>query len=268
MAQTFFQRLRSYYISVAKVLRGEADAASVFANTTDIGMSREKVYAEFLRQHAPSKCNVFLGGFLFDEDGAESHQLDIIITTDTAPRFDFHNKDGSGKSFSPVEGTLGVVSVKSTLNKNELLDALAGIASIPPTRSLNGRINVLLRCSNYDDWPLKIVYASNGIAPATLVGHLNEYYAAHSSIPLNRRPNIIHVAGSCLLMRAQEGMQLHDLGSGAATSLTPGSYYLITTDPDLQAIIWTIHQLQINATTSNHILFSYGSLIDKVNGLR
>jgi hypothetical protein len=65
----FFVRLRKYYLNVAQVLRGEADAASVFPNTTDIGMSREKVYADFLRQHAPSKCNVFLGGFLFDDDG-------------------------------------------------------------------------------------------------------------------------------------------------------------------------------------------------------
>ena len=44
-------------------------------------MSRELAYAEFIKQHAPSKCDVFLGGYLFDDDGAESKQLDIIITT-------------------------------------------------------------------------------------------------------------------------------------------------------------------------------------------
>ncbi len=171
MTQNFFDRLRSYYIKVAEVLRGEADAASVFANTTDIGMSRELAYAEFLKQHAPSKCNVFLGGFLFDDDGDESKQLDIIITTDTAPRFNFHNKDGAGKSFSPVEGTLGVVSVKSTLNKAELFDALGGIASIPPTRPLGNRVNALLNIKKYDDWPVKIIYSSKGIAPETLLAH-------------------------------------------------------------------------------------------------
>lgn len=56
----FFQRLRNYYQDVAAVLRGEAKPASIFPNTTDVGMSRERIYAEFLRQHAPSKCNVFL----------------------------------------------------------------------------------------------------------------------------------------------------------------------------------------------------------------
>jgi len=267
MTQNFFSRLRSYYIKVAEVLRGEADAASVFANTTDIGMSRELAYAEFLKQHAPSKCNVFLGGFLFDDDGAESKQLDIIITTDTAPRFNFHNKDGAGKSFSPVEGTLGVVSVKSTLNRAELFDALGGIASIPATRTLGNRVNSLLNIKNYDDWPVKIIYATNGIAPETLLAHLNEYYTQNPAIPLNRRPNFIHVAGSCLIVRATEGMSIHDRGTGTAIPLPLGAYHLITTDPDLQAIIWTLNQLQINTTSSSHILFSYDSIINKVNGL-
>lgn len=267
MAQIFFERLREYYKKVAEVLRGEADAASVFANTTDIGISRELAYVQFLKQHAPSKCNVFLGGFLFDDNGTESKQLDILITTDTAPRFNFNNKDGSGKSFSPVEGTLGVVSVKSTLNRDELFDALGGIASIPPTIPLDNRINALLQIKNYDDWPVKIVYASKGIAPETLVAHLNDYYTEHPSIPVNRRPHLIHVAGSCLIIRAQEGMSLHDRETGKSEPLTIGKYQLITEESDLQAIIWTLNQLQQNAAVSTHILFSYGSLIDKINGI-
>ena len=145
---------------------GNADAATVFPNPSDIGGAREKIYADFLRQHAPSKCNVFLGGFLFQDDGTESKQLDVIVTTDTAPRFDLHNPDGGGKSFSPVEGTIGVASIKSTLDKQQLFDALSGIASIPPTKSLDGRVSPILKVSNYDDWPYKIIYASNGLKGA------------------------------------------------------------------------------------------------------
>ena len=44
----------------------------------------------------------FLGGFLFGEDGEESKQLDVIISTDTAPRYDFRNPQGKGKSFGIV----------------------------------------------------------------------------------------------------------------------------------------------------------------------
>ncbi|MBS0242310.1 MAG: hypothetical protein JSS20_09040, partial [Proteobacteria bacterium] len=150
MARSFFHRLRTYYLDVASVLRGEAKAASIFPNPTDIGTSRERVYAEFLRQHAPSKCNVFFGGFLFGDDGSESGQLDVLVTTDTTPRFDFHNSDKHGKSFSPVEGTLGVAAIKSTINKAELTDALVGIAAIPPTSPIDGRTTLGISITNYD----------------------------------------------------------------------------------------------------------------------
>ena len=86
MPSDFYTRLREYYLKVGEVLRGDADAASIFPNPTDVGTSRELAYADFLRQHAPSKCNVFSGGFLFDVEGNESKQPDILITTDTAPR--------------------------------------------------------------------------------------------------------------------------------------------------------------------------------------
>lgn len=263
----FFERLRAYYLKVAEVLRGEASAASIFPNTTDIGISRENIYANFLKQHAPSKCNVFLGGFVFDEEGLESKQLDVIITTDTAPRFNFHNHDGAGKSFSPVEGTLGVVSIKSHLNRNELFDALSGIASIPATRPLDGRVNPMIKIKNYDDWPTKVIYSSSGISPETLLKHVQDFYQTSPSIPINRRPNFIHVAGVALLARASPGMSLHDKATGEITALNEGEYFSVTADPDLQAIVWVLNSIQQNATASSHINFNYGSFINRVSGL-
>ena len=47
MADDFFVRLRGYYEQVASVLRGEAAVASIFPNSTDIGMSREKSMLNF-----------------------------------------------------------------------------------------------------------------------------------------------------------------------------------------------------------------------------
>ena len=132
MPKNFYERLYKYYEDVAQVLRGEAGVATIFPNSTDIGMSREGVYKEFLKEHLPSKCKVFFGGYVFHENGKESNQIDVLINVDTTPRFDFFNKDGTGKSFSPVEGTIGAVSVKSTLDKEQLFDALGNIASIPP----------------------------------------------------------------------------------------------------------------------------------------
>jgi hypothetical protein len=202
--------------------------------------------------------------FSFDEYGAESAQLDIIVATDTAPRFDLHKR--SGKSFCPVEGALGAFSVKSILNKSELHNALAGVASIPPTMPLGSRRPLMLNISNYDDWPLKVVYASTGIAPSTLFGHLRDFYADHPEIALIRRPNFIHVAGSCFIARQTAGMVLRN-SAGAAAPAEIGEYRMVTTDADIQAIVWTLHELQSRASASTHVLFSYAELMNKVIGL-
>ncbi|MFC3683102.1 DUF6602 domain-containing protein [Hydrogenophaga luteola] len=237
----------------------------MFPNTSDIGTSRERIYADFLRQHAPSKCNVFLGGFLFHDDGTESKQLDVIVTTDTAPRFDFHNADGGGKSFSPVEGTLGVASIKSTLDKNQLFDALGGIASIPPMKSLDGRVSFTIQIPNYDDWPYKIIYASSGLEGHTILQHVDTYYKENSDIPMSRRPHLIHVAGKYAIFRVIKGMKLESTTGGPDEKPEVGSFCLITRDPDLQAIVWALHGLQQNAAASTEILYLYGDIINNVH---
>lgn len=267
MPQPFFTRLRNYYLKVAEVLRGEADAASIFPNPSDVGGSRENVYAQFLKQHAPSKCNVFFGGFLFDEDGLESKQLDVIVSTDTAPRFNFFNTSDSGKSFCPVEGTLGVASIKSTLDKNQLFDALDGIASIPPTRSLEGRLSFTSEILDYDDWPYKVIYATNGLEGDTILNHLNKFYIEQPEIPLTRRPNLIHVAGKYIIIRAVTGITIRQKATGIDRIPELGSFQLLSKDPDLSAIVFTLDNLQQNAAASTEIFFSYRWIVNKIHGL-
>ncbi|HYY98975.1 MAG TPA: DUF6602 domain-containing protein, partial [Pyrinomonadaceae bacterium] len=174
MSKTFYERLRGYYLEVGKVLRGESSSASIFPNSTDIGMSREKIYAEVLRLHLPSSCNVLYGGFLFGIDGNESKQIDIIITNDLNLQFNFHNKDGGGKSFACVDGTIAVVSVKSHLTSKELIDSLENLSSIPEKTPLEqARPSSIHFFTGYENWPYKIVYASNGIGLETLLNTLN-----------------------------------------------------------------------------------------------
>jgi hypothetical protein len=271
MQMNFLDRLREYYLNVAKVLRGEADAAKIFPNPTDKGGSRERVYVDFLRQHAPSKCNVFSGGFLFDESGAESKQLDVIITTDTAPRFNLHNEGGLGKSFSPVEGCLGVVSVKSNLNKDALFDALSGIGSIPPTQTLEGRKNPLFRIDDYPWWPLKVIYATDGIAAKTLAGHIAAFYSSNSAIPPERRPEFIHVLGKYLLIQANDDVRFAKASSNNPVKLLEGKsiegrYLIVDSDPDLFAIARVLHKLQSYASQSSQINFEYSGIFNSIAG--
>ena len=262
--QNFYTRLRRYYLDVAGVLRGEASAASIFPNSSDIGEAREQIYAAFLRQHAPSKCNVFFGGFLFHKDGSESRQMDVIITTDTAPRFNFHNPNEAGKAFSPVEGTIGVASIKSTLDKKQLFDALDVISSIPPMESLEKRIPPILKIKNYDDWPYKIIYASNGINGQTILSHIQDFYIQHPDIPLNRRPHIIHVVGQYVLFRITDGMQIVSSSGQSIKNGMAGDFELFTKDPDLTAIVWVLDNLQQSAAASAEIIFGYSHIINRV----
>lgn len=265
MTKTFYHRLKEYYTKVGEVLRGEAEASTIFPNSSDIGVSRELIYAKFLRQHAPSKCNVYLGGFLFGEDGSESKQLDVIISSDTAPRYDFHNSDGKGKSFGPVEGCLGVASIKSKLDKAQLIDSLLGIASIPPTQSLEKRLNPAFQIKDYDNWPYKVIYASDGLKDSTILAHINNFYNSNSTIPLSRRPDIIHVAGKYVIFKIVKGLSVSNKFDGSYLEVPEGSFYSFITDSDMQGMTWVIDNLQKNAIASNQIIFRYSEIINKLN---
>ena len=113
MAGPFFERLKTYFSKVGEVLKGQADVASIFPNTTDIGISRERIYAEVLRQHLPKSCTVSFGGFLFDMEGNESKQIDLIVLNDTSPQFNFHNPSGQGKAFACIDGCVAVASINT-----------------------------------------------------------------------------------------------------------------------------------------------------------
>jgi hypothetical protein len=262
MAAPFFERLRRYYRDVGKVLRDEADAASIFPNTTDIGVSRERVYAEFLRQHLPSSCSVMLGGFLFDRQGRESKQVDIIVVDDLAPQFNFHNRDGHGKAFACIDGCVGVASIKSTLNSAELRDTLENFASLPDKTPAEGRQNPLARINGYDNWPFKIVYAKSGVSLETMLETLNDFYRDNPSVPHNRRPDLIHVgASSCIAKVGPEGGSTRD-----GTMVSPGSFHPMSMpgNADAYALPTVVAELQTTAAAARYLITDYKFLVENI----
>lgn len=216
MPKPFLERLHKYFASVNKVLEAKAEASSIFANSGDIGTSRESVYMEFLQQHLPPACNIQKGGFLFGQTGDESKQLDIIITSNHCPQYRFLESN-EHKSFACVDGAVAAVTVKSTLDKKQLFDALGNLASIPALRpdadALLFALPMQYHFGDSDEFPFKIVYASDGLSLETTRAHLDQFYADHPEIPVTRRPNLIHVAGKFHLARAgKQGAE--DLRSG------------------------------------------------------
>jgi hypothetical protein len=257
MPRPFFDRLMEYYSDVGKVLRGEASAASIFPNPSDIGSSRERVYAEVLKMHLPSSCNVVFGGFLFDQNGSESKQIDILITNESSLRFDFHNRDGTGKSFACIDGCVGLVSVKSTLNSSELIDSLENIASIPDKQLLpDTQVITGLTLPEYDDWPCKIIYASDGVKLPTLQKSLNSFYVDNPEIPFHKRPNVIHVAGKYAIVRSK----MYSIGPSGETS-EPGRFHGAADNTDAFGLLTAIMYIQETALGSKYVLYCYRKML-------
>lgn len=263
MAEPFYKRLAKYYLKVAEVLRGEAEAATIFPNSTDKGGLREGVYAEFLRAHLPSKCNVFFGGYLFHSDGSESKQLDVIVTTDTAPRFDF-DYGGVKKSFAPSEGSLAVASIKSKLDKKQLFDALDNIASIPSMESLADRAPPGLHIRDYEDWPYKIIFASDSISVDSILEHLSVYFNEHPEIPLYRRPNLIHVPGKMAILRATDANNFMAPDGDVLAGYFTGTFCLMERGLDITAITSVIQAVQSNAQSSTFISYPFAKIMREV----
>ncbi len=253
----FYKRLKDYFLEVAKAMQTEAKIASIYPNPSDIGSHREMIFANFLRNHSPSKSNVFLGGYLFGENGSESKQLDVIITTDTAPRFDYLKKDINGKTFVPVDGCLGVASIKSKLDKKEIIDSLKNIASIPNKQTLTNNKVPQFNLDNYDDWPYKIIYASDGLQVTTIIKHIDDFYT-NNLIPLTKRPNIIYVLGKYVIVR---DMNITINGKKAKK----GTYVAVDSNPDLIAFQCILNELQQNSAASNYIKFNYSKIYDQLS---
>jgi hypothetical protein len=261
MPQPFTDRLRSYFIKVGEVLRGEAAAASIFPNSTDVGIARERVYAEFLKHHLPQGCHVAFGGFLFGQDGSESGQIDIIVTSDSALQYKFFNRDGGGKFFTCVDGTLAVVCLKSTLDSKELHDALRNISSIPDKLPIGERVppSLNLREADYNDWPFKIIYASNGISEAALTNTLLDFYKDNPEIPHSRQPNLIHVAGKYSLLRV-----FTDAPKSDGTLWPANTYHPHADATDVYPLSYAVTRIQEISAGERFLIQTYGQILNRI----
>ena len=223
-------------------------------------MSRERVYAEFLRLHLPSSCNVLFGGFLFNLAGDESSQIDVIVTNDVCPQYNFHNLDGHGKTFACIDGTLAAISIKYNLDSKELVDSLENLASLPSKMELGQRVMPLLQIPNYSDWPFKIIYASTGVSLQTLLTTLNEFYVNNPTIPQTHRPNLIHVAGKYNVVRIPSGGGTTRDG----TVIPANTFHSQQDNSDVFALVFAIQNIQKHAVASRNILFMYDEILANI----
>jgi hypothetical protein len=258
---SFFEKnLRPYFLGVADTLRIGSASGKLFTNNGDRGTSREYVYADFLRNHLPSACNIILGGNLFNQRGEVSKQIDIIVTTDVCPRFNHANPDGTRKSSACVDGTLGVVTVKSMLDKQELFDSLSNLASIPQ-HQLNG-VDDLGPDAYFDHWPFKAIFAFDGASAESVMDAMTAFSVTFGNYPRNRQPDMIHVLGKYRLCKFPNDMK-HE-----GHVIKAGRYVRFDVDCDVAAMSVLIVRLQQALLASRHVTFEYGDLFQNLFDMR
>lgn len=257
MTLDVFDHLKRHYAAVAGELRSSAQQAGLLSNPTGVGTQREEVYRTFLERYLPKTCDVFLGGYLFDLNGASSAQIDVVVTAGNTPRF--RMRDGH-RHIAPLEGSIAAAEIKTRLEKHSLKDALEGCASIPPMPDPKGIVSPYLRLhdDNWRDAPYKIVFAYDGISADAISHHITEFYNEHRDVPVGRRPNLIHVLGKYVIIRMVHGMTvINSDGQPDTNQPAPGHYHTFTTSPDVAAMGWMLNNIQRIVFLSNHLMFKY-----------
>jgi hypothetical protein len=178
LGNNYFEELVNYYKNQANILEAKSSAASIYDNKTDKGRSREDHLFDFLEAHIPTRCNIIKGGFVFDSLGNKSKQIDIMICNDQTFQFRQSLEDNKTTSFNCVEGCYAVISVKSYLNKNELIDSLDNLASVSTYKKLKPNFQI----SNWDQVieqiPQRIIFAYDGDSLETINHHCLDYYTS------------------------------------------------------------------------------------------
>ncbi len=257
-----FERLRDYFQGIADGLADDKSASKVFQNPTDAGISREDLLAGFLTAHLPKRCEVIKGGFIFDSEGNESRQIDLIITNDLTLQFKQFDKPGLlGKSFNCVEGCYCAISVKTRLDGPSLSDALSNLASIPPMPDTVGRLNPMLGgWERFQDLPCKVIFAFDGVAPKTVLEHIERFYE-DSLVPENRRPDLIIVNNSYAI--------IHVGGKGGETrrgsKIAPYTFHAVqSVEVGAYSLMFLLAEIQVAANYGSQILMTFDPYLNKI----
>ncbi len=193
--------------------QGKADElASKIPQTTsstssDKGTQREGALLNLIENHLPSRSGVHIGGYVFDSEGDKSKQIDLIVATDSTLKFRT-SKDSFAKTNTCVEGCLCAISVKSKLNKKELIDSIDNLASISTEKKYSSKNPFI---ENIDEQleklPLKVIFAyEKGKDIRSLLVDLKNH-VDENNIEDNKKPDFIIVNNEFIAEKIKKGQK-------------------------------------------------------------
>lgn len=119
-------RLAEIIRATATELEAAFNRTAAIQHRAQKGAAREDPVLSFVRGRLPRTVAAVGGGEVLDASGATSRQQDILIVDPSTPPF----LDERKHSVYPSECVHGVIEVKSSLNKAEVIDACETIASV------------------------------------------------------------------------------------------------------------------------------------------
>ena len=255
--------LLEYFQNRADVLENEAKGERIFPNTGDSGSERENHLFDFLNNHIPFRCRVIKGGFIFDSNGNESNQIDLIVTNDLTFQFRKSESNSKQKSFNCIEGCYAAISVKSNLDKDGLIDSLKNLESIPTDKKIIVNPYITNRQRFIDQIPQRIIFAYKGASCQTIQGHLKDYYSTHTLGEC--RPDMIIVNNSFYIYR---------VGPEGATMPT-GEYFPPNTNLTIDktqspyiggvSLFQMISRIQTVSVISPHMVIDFDQYLRKLD---
>ncbi len=191
--------LGQYFNGVADLIHSRSTIASDSSQRGDIGTNREVICRDFFKKHIPARFSVNTGGDIFGLGDARSGQIDVIIGHDMSMNFTENDRIRC-----PVESVTAAISVKTSLDKHSLFDALSNLASVPQGSEEVVNLSPLgKKKSDYLlTWPAGIVFAYDGVRVETCLDHVATFYA-ENPVPFNRIPRAIVVNRKYLLTVCQ-----------------------------------------------------------------
>ncbi len=196
----------------AKDLRNAFDRAAQVKHHGERGRLREIQVLDFLAERLPANYSVGTG-HIADARGSVSGQMDgLVFHAASSPKlYTERNSTAYQPGLFFIESVAAVISVKSRLDKKELVDSFGNIASAKSlsksyykdTSVVAGNIDSPFNQFGPRQPPIGVVFAYSAVSPKTVVRYIRDLYrdflAAGQSEYWTIMPEYVFVLDSCLI---------------------------------------------------------------------
>jgi len=157
--------LYDYFKASSGVLLAQYNRSKGQEASANLGYNRELFCSEFLSHVLPprlSNCR----GEIWDSQGNQTGQLDLIIIRDDAPILTF-----GGADTILAEGVFAVIEVKSNLTREKLIEAINTLRKV---RDLELRSNTCIHSGPMLNRPLRCIFSYESATWNTLTSEINK----------------------------------------------------------------------------------------------